>query len=113
MVSTYMNACDVLVLVSKAEGSPNVIKEAMACNLPIVSTDVGDVTEIIDSTEGCYICDGNPEAVAAQLMNALRLNQRTNGRKRILSLSLDSREIAKRIIGIYEDISKKRRAPKK
>ena len=112
MVPTYMNACDVLVLVSKAEGSPNVIKEAMACNLPIVSTDVGDVTEIIDSTEGCYICDGDPEGVAAQLMNALRLNKRTDGRKRILSLSMDSREIAKKIVRIYEDISGKSHTPK-
>lgn len=107
MVSTYMNACDVLVLVSTAEGSPNVIKEAMACNLPIVSTDVGDVADIIGTTKGCYICDGSPEDVAANLTNALRLNKRTNGRRRMLSLSLDSKAITKKIIKTYEDISKK------
>jgi glycosyltransferase involved in cell wall biosynthesis len=108
MVSTYMNACDVLVLVSTAEGSPNVIKEAMACNLPIVSTDVGDIVDIIGSTKGCYICDGSPEDVAANLTNALRLNKRTDGRRRILSLSLDSSTITERIIKIYEDVSEKR-----
>src|SRR5262249_51226345 len=44
-IPIYMNACDALLFVSMYEGSPNVIKEALACNLPIVSVDVGDVRE--------------------------------------------------------------------
>jgi glycosyltransferase involved in cell wall biosynthesis len=59
-IPLVMNACDVLVLTSDSEGSPTVIKEAMACNLPIVSVDVGDVAELITDTENCYICRQDP-----------------------------------------------------
>ena len=67
MVPLYMNACDVLVLVSNAEGSPNVVKESMACNLPVVSVPVGDVPEVIGETEGCYLCTQDPEDAAEKL----------------------------------------------
>jgi glycosyltransferase involved in cell wall biosynthesis len=104
IVPIYMNACDVLVLVSTAEGSPNVVKEAMACNLPIVATNVGDVAEVIGDTAGCYICDRNSESIAYKIDRALNLGKRTNGRKRIISMGLSAREKAKEIIKVYEDI---------
>ena len=67
VVPKYMNACDVLVLVSDGEGSPMVIKEAMACNLPIVSVPVGDVPEVIGGTDGCFLCSQEPGDVAKKL----------------------------------------------
>nr|MBC7244142.1 glycosyltransferase [Chloroflexota bacterium] len=86
----YMNACDVLALASDYEGSPVVIKEAMACNLPIVSVDVGDVAQVINETEGCYICERNPADMAQKLRLALERDQRTNGRHAIQHLGLNA-----------------------
>ena len=44
-VPLYFNACDLLVFLSRKEGSPNVIKEALACNMPIFTTASGDIVE--------------------------------------------------------------------
>jgi glycosyltransferase involved in cell wall biosynthesis len=96
----YLSASDVLVLTSLFEGSPNAIKEAMACNCPIVSTNVGDVEEVIGNTEGCYICSFEPEDVAEKLLAALQFGKRTNGRENIKHL--DDKVIAQKLIDIYE-----------
>lgn len=71
-VCTYMNAADCLLLTSVSEGSPNVIKEAMACNCPIVTTEVGDVRERLHNLEGCYVVE-EPEALDATHLDAMRL----------------------------------------
>ncbi|MBW1612698.1 MAG: glycosyltransferase [Deltaproteobacteria bacterium] len=109
-VPLYMNAGDVVVLSSYLEGSPNVIKEAMACNIPIVSTDVGDVRWVIGDTEGCYISSYDAEDMAKKIKLALKFANRTNGRQRILDLGLDSETIAKRIIELYEKILTKEKS---
>jgi teichuronic acid biosynthesis glycosyltransferase TuaC len=96
----YMNACDALVLTSMHEASPCVIKEALACNLPIVSVDVGDVAERITGVVGCYLCDRTPEAVAAKLCKVLQDGRRTNGRERIQALGLQN--VAQKVIAVYE-----------
>jgi teichuronic acid biosynthesis glycosyltransferase TuaC len=108
-VPAYMNACDVLFLVSDKEGSPMVIKEAMACNLPVVSVPAGDVSEIIGNTEGCYICSQDPEDVAQKLEMALRWGKRTNGREKIGHMEIGA--ISRRIIALYGELlrDKKRR----
>jgi glycosyltransferase involved in cell wall biosynthesis len=101
-IPLHMNACDVLVLTSMHEASPCVIKEAMACNLPIVSVNVGDVAERIDGVAGCYLCDRTPEDVAAKLRQVLEGSRRTNGREKIQSLSLPN--VAQKVIAVYQDI---------
>ena len=99
-VPDYINACDALVLTSEAEGSPNVVKEAMACNVPVVATDVGDVREIISNTAGCYVCKMEPNDVASRLQAALSFGGRTNGREAVGHLELDT--VSRRIIDVYE-----------
>jgi teichuronic acid biosynthesis glycosyltransferase TuaC len=98
----YMNACDVLALASEFEGSPMVIKEAMACNLPIVSVDVGDVADVMGTTAGCYLCEPTPEDMAAKLRLALARGARTDGRAAVLHLSLEA--AARQILGIYGEM---------
>lgn len=99
-----LNACDLLLSTSKSEGSPQIIKEAMACNCPIVSTDVGDVNERINSIEGCYICSFNPKDVADKVQLAISFAKRTDGRLKISKFSNEI--IAKKIIDIYKTIVK-------
>jgi len=100
-IAWYLNAADLLLLTSKREGGVNVIKEAMACNCPIVSTDVGDVRYVISDTQGCYVSGHDENSLADNIRKALAFRQRTNGRLRITELGLDSSTVAKKIIDIY------------
>jgi len=98
----FMNACDALVFTSYQEGSPNVVKQAMACNLPIVSTDVGDVREIMGRTDRCYVCEPDAREFTERLADILRHRQRTRGRERVQHLSGPA--VAQRIIQVYEQV---------
>jgi teichuronic acid biosynthesis glycosyltransferase TuaC len=100
----FYNAADVLLLTSLTEGSPNVIKEAMACNCPIVSTPVGDVFEIIAYTNGCYLTTYDPVNIADSLKKAIDFGNRTNGRDNIRHL--ESSKIALKLIKLYEETLK-------
>jgi teichuronic acid biosynthesis glycosyltransferase TuaC len=98
----YYNACDLFLMTSVSEGSPQSIKEAMACNIPIVSTEVGDVKETIGDTEGCFLTSFEAEDVALKIQKALKFGKRTKGRESIKYL--ESNYIAKQIAEVYEHI---------
>ncbi len=103
-VPVYMNASDVVLLTSLWEGSPNVIKEALACNRPVVCTDVGDARLVFGDTPGCFFTRFDSGDVADKLKTALFFSETyrcTKGRDRIFELGLDSGTIAKRIIDVY------------
>lgn len=102
LMPLYLNASDVILLTSLWEGSPNVIKEAMACNCKIVSVPVGDVKKVIADTLNCFIVKFNIEEVSLKLIKALSLPRKTNGREKIGHL--DSNIIAKQLITIYNTL---------
>lgn len=107
MTPLHFNAADVMLLTSKWEGSPNVIKEALACGCPIVSTNVGDVKERIADVEGCFVAHTRkPEELADLLRKAIAFEGRTKGRDKIIADGLDNKQVAKRLIEIYERVSK-------
>ena len=104
-VVKYMCAADALLLTSVSEGSPNVIKEAMACNCPLVSTDVGDVQWVTGGIAGtCVVPYGDTEALCSALKSVLAFGGRTQGRERIVSLGLTTKDIAKKIKNLYDTV---------
>ena len=104
-VVDYMCAADALVMTSLSEGSPNVIKEAMACNCPLVVTDVGDVRWVTEGVEGTYVADSyDPEEIARLLAEALRFGRRTRGRDKILELGLTTEAVARKILSVYDGL---------
>ena len=106
-IPAYFNAADVVVLTSLWEGSPNVIKEAMACNCPIVATDVGDIAWLFGDEPGHFLTSFEPDDVAEKIRQALEFAQvvgKTNGRQRIIQLGLDSQTVARRIVDVYRSV---------
>jgi glycosyltransferase involved in cell wall biosynthesis len=102
-ILVLMNACDALVVTSIQEGSPGVVKEALACNLPIVSLNVGDVPFRVKGIAGCEICaNEQPETIAASLERVLRRGERIRGREAVADL--DERRLAARVIAVYQSV---------
>ncbi len=98
----YMNAADCLLVTSDFEGSPDIVKEALASNLPIVSVDVGDVKERTSGVSGVEIVARDPEAIASGAERIISSGNRSNGRDRIAEL--DSNRIRDEVIRVYAEI---------
>ena len=105
-VMQYINASNALLLPSMYEGSPNIVKETMACNVPVVATDVGDVSQVIGHTKGCAVCSSDPDALAAGLEVALRHTEPTTGRSDIAHL--EASVVAKQVIALFEQVASKK-----
>ena len=104
-VTLLMCAADAFLMTSLTEGSPQVIKEAMACGCPIVSVDVGDVKERVEGIEGCYVANTRePQELADLLRKAMSFEGRTKGHDRIVADGLDNQQVAKQLIEIYERV---------
>jgi N-acetyl sugar amidotransferase len=99
-INFLFNACDLLLMTSRSEGSPQVIKEAMAVNCPIITTDVGDARDIINYTENCYICPPDPEVLAEKIRILIENPVRTNGRNSITAFN--NNKIALKILNVYK-----------
>ena len=97
----YYNAADVLLMPSLREGSPNTVKEAMACNLPVVSTDVGDTRTRLGPVENSHVCSTDHGLVEG-VVSVLEAGERSDGREHVEDVSLE--RMGERIISIYESV---------
>ena len=103
-VATLMQAVDALLMTSFTEGSPQVIKEAMACGCPIVSVNVGDVAERVSGIDGCYITARDASSLSEAIHKAFSFDGRTLGRNAIQRDGLTNDHIARRIVDVYKSI---------
>jgi len=101
-VSLLMNAVDAVLMTSFTEGSPQFIKEAMACNCPVVSVDVGDVKDVISGVENCFITPYDHKIIAECLHNVISSGKRTMGRDKISHF--DNQLIAEEIVKVYNKV---------
>lgn len=104
-VVALLYAADALLMTSYTEGSPQIVKEAMACGCPIVSVDVGDVAERIAGLDGCALAERTPQSIASKLEQAIAFDRPTQGRAQIIASKLTNDLVAKQLIEIYEKVS--------
>ena len=107
-VALLMCAADAFLMTSFTEGSPQVVKEAMACGCPIVSVDVGDVKERVEGLEGCFVSETRePKELADLLYEAIRFGDKTKGRERIIADSMDNVMVSRKLTEIYDKVLNK------
>ncbi len=107
-VATLFYAADALLLTSFTEGSPQVVKEAMACNCPVVTVDVGDVKERLERVYPSAVVERNPQTISDTLKSILEQGKRSNGREELLQQRLDNQNVAMKLISIYKRVINER-----
>ncbi len=107
LIPYYINISEAIALTSLKEGSPNIIKESMACNRPIVATNVGDIKWLFGNEPGHFLADFTTKDLINKIKQAINFSEKygnTQGRKRITELGLDNNTIAEKIISLYQDV---------
>jgi len=100
-VVKHMQACDMLILTSTLEGSPNVVKEAMAAGMAVVAVDVGDTRERLAGVDGCRVVkDYLPASISEAIIELVNSEESRLGRHAVIPLAMDS--VASRIKEIYQ-----------
>ena len=101
-IPLYLNAADCLLVTSDWEGSPYIVKEALSCNLPIVSVDVGDIADSLQGVTPSRIVPRDTHALATAVLRVLRLGCRSNGH--LVTADLSDEKVAERIRSVYERV---------
>ena len=103
----YLNAVNLHLLTSDFEGSPNSVKECMACNVPVVSTNVGNVMDLLSNVKGSYISINNSAEELAKLVDVSLKEGFSNGREELFIQELEIEAVANKLLNIYKKIIKK------
>lgn len=110
-VPLFMNASEVVLMTSAFEASPVTIREALACNVPVVSTDVGDARVVMQDIAGCRIVEPDADRIAETLRTALAAPRRVNARERMRAYSLET--VAQALIALYGRVIEMHRGGRK
>ncbi len=104
LVQLYICASDLHIITSDFEGSPNSVKECLACNIPVVSTPVGNVNEMIGDVNGCYVSNTFDSEELAELSCRVLNCEIPFNNSSIKSHQLDSISVAKKLSNIYKEL---------
>lgn len=102
-VPLIFNACDAHLMVSEFEGSPNSVKEALACNTPVVATNVGNMVDLLEGVEGCFISDDSDAGRLANLVDRVLRSRRPDTRSSLGPKRLTDSAVAERLARLYEE----------
>jgi glycosyltransferase involved in cell wall biosynthesis len=100
LMPLHYNAADAVIQTSFYEASPTVVKEALACEVPLVSTDAGDTREIIEGVPYCFVCRDNPPDLASRILCCIG-HRATGGRDKLRARGLGLDQVAQNLIRIY------------
>lgn len=104
-VALLMNAADCMLMTSHSEGSPQVIKEALACGCPVVSVDVGDVVEITKDIDGCHVSfERDATSLAKLLDRVIQRQERIHTSRQSIISRLDNINVANKLISLYQSL---------
>lgn len=103
-VNLLLCGCDLFLMPTKSEGSPQVVKEALACNCPIVATGVADIPELLSGVSQCYTTGFDASEIAVRIDSILSSRQRSNGREKVIGMHLDNPQVACQVKAIYDNI---------
>ena len=105
-VPYWINASNLHLLTSDQEGSPNSVKECLACGVPVVSTNVGNVEDLLSGVEGCFIsAEKDPKELAFLVDKSLKEFPYKSIRDKFISKGFDMDYVAKKIVGLYKEIA--------
>ena len=104
-IPTYMNACDLHLMTSDFEGSPNSVKECLCCNTPVVCTDVGNVKDMMGDIPGCYVTkEKDAQELADCVRKVLNSKEVFNGRELFLAKGYGIETVAQKLSSLYQSI---------
>jgi len=102
LVPLYMNASELMLMTSVFEASPVTLRESLACDVPVISTDIGDARVILDGIEGCQVVDGDPDGIAKALDRALASPRRVDGRNHVARYAIE--RTTDRLLDVYRKV---------
>lgn len=108
-VNKLLCGCDLFLLPTKSEGSPQVVKEALACNCPIVATGIADIPQLLEGVRNSYTTGFDAREIASRIELILQNGERSDGRRRISELGLDNPQVAESLLTIYHSVLSKRK----
>jgi len=98
-IPIFVASCDLALCTSENEGWPNSVKEALACNIPFIATDVSDLSDIAEKESSCRICPPDPGVIADNICDVVSMPKPNNLRRYVLDMDLG--KSSRKLLALY------------